>query len=262
MVPVELITYFGVALSGAFVLQSVVYMLALRGKRVDIVDVAWGLSFIAIIAALWLYKPPQSAAVYIADALVVVWGTRLAWHIGKRFMRSQRQDERYTQLMTRWPKQFVALQLFFKIFALQAVLATIISLPMVALHVYQPNISWVVIAGISVWVIGFIFEAVADWQLARFLQQPQHPELMTTGVWRYSRHPNYFGEMTMWWGIAIMSFATPAGWMGVVGAATITWLLVFVSGVPLAEASARRKKGWQAYVRTTSMLLPLPPRRN
>ena len=112
-----------------------------------------------------------------------------------------------------------------------------------------------------VWLIGFFFEVVGDYQLKTFLANPKNKgKLMTPGLWRYTRHPNYFGEATMWWGIAIIALATPYGWVAIITPVLITYLLLFVSGVPMTEKSFAGKPGWDRYKRQTSIFLPLPPK--
>jgi steroid 5-alpha reductase family enzyme len=249
-----------VGFAAALMVQLVVFIFALTLKRVDLVDVAWGLSFIAIVKALQLFGPSTAPWVLIVDMLVVIWGLRLSWHIYRRFRKSSEQDARYTALMEQWPEKYRGVQIFFKIFLTQALLATIISMPVIIIHLYQPQTTPVAMIGLVVWVIGFIYEVVADRQLAVFLQKP-HGKLMQRGLWKYSRHPNYFGEITMWWGISLIACATPLWWVGLIGAATITYLICFVSGIPLAESRAKTKKGWKTYHDKTSVLIPWPPKR-
>lgn len=244
----------------ALAVQLVAFIIALSLKRVDVVDIAWGLSFIAVVKGLQLSSPSLTPWVLIVDILVTLWGLRLAWHIYRRFKGSLQQDARYTALMEQWPERYQGVQIFVKIFLSQALLATVISLPVILIHFYQPVTMPIAIIGLVLWVFGFIYESVADRQLARFLQQ-HRGELMQRGVWKYSRHPNYFGEMTMWWGISLIACTTPLWWVGLIGAATITYLLCFVSGIPLAENRSKTKKGWNKYRSTTSVLLPWPPKR-
>lgn len=255
----DFVALLAVALVSAILVQAVTYGYAVQAGRADSIDIAWGLSFIAIIIGMQVVSPTVDVWVFVTELLVIVWGVRLAWHIYRRFKRSDKQDERYTQIIHQWPARHKNLQLFVKLFLLQAVLAVVISLPVIIIHHYTPQGSPLMYVGVVVWVVGFLFEYIADKQLKAFLAQPNHPELMTRGVWRYSRHPNYFGEVTMWWGIALIALQTPLGILGVVGAATITILICFVSGVPLAEKRSARKSGWDEYKRKTSVLFPLPP---
>ncbi len=249
------------AFLGALIVQLVAFTYALRSRRADIIDVAWGLSFIAAMALMQLLHPSTSPWVIITDLLVTIWGARLSWHIYRRFKRSDVQDERYTEIIRQWPKRFMGLQLFARLFLLQAILATTISLPVIVVHTYQPGTSWLTLIGLAIWIVGFIFESVADRQLKEFLATPNHAALMTNGLWRYSRHPNYFGEVSMWWGIALIAAQTPLWWLGLIGAVAITLLISFVSGIPIAEKRSAGKEGWTAYKRQTSALLPWPPKK-
>lgn len=259
MVLTHLFSFIAVGFAGALTVQLVAFVYAMRLRRVDLVDAAWGVSFIAVVAALQVAQPTVNGWTLVVDMLVLLWGLRLSWHIYGRFRRSSKQDERYTEIMSRWPEKNRGLQTFIKIFLLQALLATVISLPVIVTHVSQPDTMLVAIVGLVVWVVGFVFETVADNQLKAFLRQ-SHGELMRTGLWRYSRHPNYFGEIAMWWGIALIACASPLWWVGLIGAAVITYLISFVSGVPPAEARGSMKNGWQEYKRKTSVLLPWFPK--
>lgn len=258
---VELLVVIGVGFVGALTVQLITFVFALRLKRVDVVDVAWGLSFLGVtVLSLTVAKSPESPITLLVDWLVFVWALRLTYHILRRFLRTNVQDERYTELMKTWPKRYRWVQVLFKIFVLQASLATIVGLPILAVHADPAELSWLAYVGLTVWVIGFVCESVADWQLKQFLARPDRPELMTEGLWHYSRHPNYFGEITMWWGMALIACTTAFWWVGIIGALTITLLIRFVSGVPLAEARSASKKGWSSYQQRTSVLIPWLPK--
>lgn len=261
MVFLELLPWIVSALVGAVITQLIAFCLAVKYQRIDIVDVFWGISFIAIVLALWLHASPLHFVTAAVSMMVVAWGGRLSWHIGQRFARSAVQDERYTELVSKWPTKNRIVQASYKIFLLQALLATIISLPVIVLFAFRPYGDWLMYVGGSIWVVGFIMEVVADKQLKEYVNSAPRGSLMRTGLWKYSRHPNYFGELTMWWGIAVIAGATPAWWLGIIGALTITVLLCFVSGIPPAERRAMQKVGWAEYKKQTSILLPLPPRR-
>lgn len=255
-----IVSLIAAAFSAILLLQFLTYLYALKIGRIDIVDSVWGMSFIVGALGLQIIQPSDAASVLIVDSLVLIWGLRLVWHIYRRFRRSAQQDTRYTTLVARWPKRLVKLQLFAKISLVQAILATLISLPVIAIHAYQPDISWVILIGFTIWCLGFLCESIADKQLKTFLSQPNHAPLMSSGLWKYSRHPNYFGEVSMWWGIAVIAAATPVWWLGIIGALTITLLICFVSGIPPAEKQAATKPGWQDYKAKTSPLILWPPK--
>lgn len=243
-------------LAAALLVQITAFMLAIKRQRVDIVDAFWGINFIAILAVLIINTIPLSTSSLVISILVFIWAFRLSYHISKRFLRTSTQDPRYTQLVDTWPKNHKNIQLFVKIFLLQAVLATIISLPIISIQTDKPPVSILFIVGMVVAITGLLIEVTADKQLKRFLTQSKQGGLLQTGLWKYSRHPNYFGEITIWWGIAIAALATELWWIGVVGSLTITYLICFVSGIPLAEKRAAQKPGWVRYKNSTSVLVP------
>ncbi len=245
---------------GALTAQIVGYMVAWRLRRVDIVDTMWGVSFVMIVVALQLWQRQTNAVSVLMQLLVVIWAIRLSWHIFRRFRCSVKQDERYTALMQTWPTKGHWGQVFLRIFVMQALLASVVSAPIMVTHTGGAlRVRVATIVGLVVWATGFIYEVVADRQLKQFLMSVDRPVLMTRGLWRYSRHPNYFGEITMWWGLAIMAISARYGWIGLIGAATITFLICFVSGIPPVEARMSTKPGWEIYRQKTSALIPLPP---
>lgn len=239
------------------------FLLAMIVRRNDIVDVAWGLGFI-VIAAWLLLRPdaPHPVRLYVACALVFVWGARLAWHIGRRNLQpGKTEDARYAGWRQSWGRWFVP-RSFFQIFTLQGLFMLLIATPLLAIGSAEgPALGVLDFLGVAVWLAGFAFESVGDGQLKRFLSNPANRgEVMDQGLWRYTRHPNYFGEATMWWGLAIMALAVAGGWIGVIGPVTITWLLTKVSGIPLVERAHDGDPKWEAYRRQTSAFIPLPPR--
>lgn len=248
-------------LAGVFVM-TIVFFVGKRKGRYDVVDAGWGLSCIAIAVTGFFLQDGHTLrwnSQALTTLLVIVWGSRLAWHIAKRIRRTDHEDERYVALRKKW-RGNLAVNTFFRIYIVQSVLALIVSIPVVHINLVQdPQWSWWVYAGAVVWVIGFITESIADRQLATFVTEPKNKgKLMDKGLWRYARYPNYFGELTMWWAMAIISFGTPHGWVGLGGAAAITYLIVYISGIPLKEARLRNRSGWEKYVSETRLLLPLP----
>jgi steroid 5-alpha reductase family enzyme len=259
---VDIVTILGACLAAAMAFQSIIYFVSRRLGRLDIVDIAWGPSFIVIALTTVLLGREQGPSGWLLwgiTVMVSVWGARLAWHIGRRFLRSTSQDTRYTELSKQWRRPEV--ESFLKVFMLQAVLAVIVSIPVIYINAwgYDNASPWLYI-GIMLWLFGLTYETIADYQLQQFLQLPSRPPLLTSGLRRFSRYPNYFGELCVWWGFALISFGAPHGWVGLIGALMISYLLLYVSGIPLAEKSAKKKSGWAAYARRTSLLVPLPPK--
>lgn len=252
-----------VALALAVGFMSGVFLIGKRLKRYDVVDMAWGLVFIVIaVGVLFHYILTTDDDIYwgklLITALVAIWGARLATHIGHRIARTKEEDHRYVEMRAKWRGNLEA-NIYTRVFLAQAVLATIIALPVIFVNTAsQFDVPAFLIAGAIVWLVGFVFETVADLQLESHLVHHKG-ELMTKGLWKYSRHPNYFGEMTQWWGIGVMALSIEYGWFSLIGPLLITFLLLFVSGVPLAEKSATKRPGWKEYKRRTSVVFPLPP---
>ena len=243
------------------ILMSFAFILAQSKRRYDLVDSAWGMTFLYIVL-VHLYVRSLDFAVttsgFIVVALVAVWALRLSSHIFSRFSKSDEQDPRYTEIISKWkgPKK---VQVFFKIYVLQAILASIIVWPAVLVVNSLDAVSYLTYVGLAVWIIGFLTESIGDYQLKQFLKKPSNKgKLMQFGLWKYSRHPNYFGELAQWWGIGIICLNVPFGYLGLAGPLLLSWLIINVSGLPPAERRTAKKPGWIAYKNRTSALVPLP----
>ena len=196
--------------------------------------------------------------------LTSVWGLRLALHIGTRWRKKKEEDRRYQAMRANWGERFPVVSLF-TVFLLQGALLWAVSLPVqagAALGGERP-LGLLDLAGVLVFAVGLAFEAVGDAQLSRFLSDPaSRGRVMETGLWRYTRHPNYFGDALVWWGLGLVGAASGA-WWSLLGPALMTFLLVRVSGVSLLEKDiAGRRPEYVAYIRRTSAFLPLPPARD
>jgi steroid 5-alpha reductase family enzyme len=231
-------------------------------KRLDYVDIAWGGGFIAIILTQFItHWDTINYAQTTVYACVLLWGVRIMWHIARRNLAKKEEDPRYLAIRKKW-KNLILLRSYVKIFLFQAVLVWVISLPLDSMS--QPTYSSFggIAVGLGIWIIGFSFESIADRQLRRFSAQPSNKgKVMTRGLWKYSRHPNYFGEITLWWGIWLMSLYFSPIWWSVIGPLTLTILIRFVSGVPPIEKSRARDAAYQKYKDSTSMLLPAFPKK-
>ena len=241
---------------------TIVFAVAIAKKRLDIVDIAWGGAFIvAALTSFMLAENPGTLQVLVTG-LVIIWGGRLGYTILRRVMRSPEEDPRYTELRAQW-KGSLAFNAYVRIFLVQGFLATVVSASVITINLSDfHSISSVSIVGLVIWVIGFLFESIGDAQLKKHLTDPaKKGQLMTSGLWKYTRHPNYFGEATQWWGIWIIALAVPFGWIGVMSPIIITVLLLFVSGVPLTEKRFAGRAGWNEYRKRTSVFIPLPPKK-
>ncbi len=234
------------------------FFVAYRRKRLDTVDTAWGLGFVLL---AWSSAAQQTnPRSLIVAALVSIWGVRLSAHIGARSLKNRNDDPRYVELSRKWRGNFWR-RAYVSIFIVQGALVWVISLPAALAGGLQlSGWQWLAVAGGIVWLVGFGFETVADYQLRTFLRDKRHPKVLRTGLWRYSRHPNYFGELLMWWGIGVMALQASYGWVGLVGPFTLTILILFVSGIPPIERRRAKDPAYQEYQKHTSVLVPLPPR--
>lgn len=241
--------------------MTVVFALSRKLSRTDIVDIAWGLVFIVIALTAITINGGTSWPGWFIAVLIFIWGGRLTTHIYQRFRVSKQEDKRYVELRNKWPKNLLALQIYTRIFIVQAIAALIISLPVIAIISSGFNNWFIVAVGFVVWLKGFLVEMIADSQLSRFITSPKNRgKLMNKGIWRYSRHPNYFGEITQWWGIWIISLTTPYWLIALAGPILITILICFVSGIPPTEKAMSTKPEWKSYKQKTSVLIPWPPK--
>lgn len=233
------------------------FLVAKKLKRFDPVDSAWGGAF-AIAAWAVAVQEPSNRTMMVA-VLVTVWSIRLTLHLAKR-SRKRDDDPRYVAMASRWKR--VWLRAYFSIFLFQAVLVCIISLPIVTnAGLLLPDGRVFFTAGYILWVVGFYIEYKADKQLADYLADPgRKGKVLDTGLWRYSRHPNYFGELLQWWGIAVIAFQASFGWIGIIGPLLLTILIVFVSGIPPIEKRRAKDKHYQEYKARTSPLVPWFPK--
>lgn len=233
------------------------YAAALYMRDNSIVDIAWGGAFIiATWTALIGFGPITYKGILVA-LLVTVWGFRLSGHIYARYTGTE--DPRYAQWRRQWT--YVKLRSFLQVFMLQGIISVIVASPAIYIASQPAQLHWFDLVGIAVWSIGMVFEVVADWQLQRFIETDYEPgAIMTSGLWRYSRHPNYFGESLIWWGMWLLSVSLPYGWIYVISPILITYLILYVSGIPMNEAQFADNPEYQKYKKETSAFIPLPPR--
>ncbi len=245
-----------IALGAALVLMTLTWLLSLAVRDASVADIAWGPVFGLIAWVSVLESDGLGVSVPVA-ILVSAWALRLAVHIA---LRHNGEDPRYVAMRKRRGASFPLWSLV-SVFWLQAVLATAVALPVIA-ATGQAASGPLLVAGFAVALGGLVFEAVADIQLTRFRNDPsKRGNVMDSGLWRYSRHPNYFGESVFWWGLwAGLSLGGAVPLWTVIGPIAITVLLLRVSGVTLLESSiAERRPGYTEYVRRTSAFVPRPP---
>jgi steroid 5-alpha reductase family enzyme len=262
-------------LSGLVVLAAMgfaTWLLSLPLRNVSIVDSLWSLMFLAAtivyvrLAPEWDVAagphelaggPPQRR--WLILVLVGLWALRLAVYITVRNL-GHGEDRRYVAIRRRNEPHF-ALKSLWLVFGFQVLLAWIVSLPLLGAALGSKPLGWLDYAGVALWIVGFAFEAGGDWQLARFKADPANQgKVMDRGFWRWTRHPNYFGDFCVWWGFFLIGLSTGA-WWGIVGSLIMSVLLMRVSGVTLLEKDiGKRRPGYADYIRRTNAFFPGPRR--
>ncbi len=242
-------------------LASLVWLISLVRRDASIVDIFWGLGFVAL---AWLYRTlgeTESIRSLLAPALVTIWGVRLSAHVLWR-NHGQGEDPRYAEMRRRWGPRFPLFSLPI-VFWLQAALMWIVAMPLLQMQTSGADWSWLDDLGLALFGIGLAFEVIGDWQLARFKADPANAgQVMDRGLWRYTRHPNYFGDATLWWGLGCLALATPGGAWALLGPALMSLLLLRVSGVPLLEEGLRNNRpGYGDYIERTNAFFPWWPRK-
>ena len=230
--------------------------------RVSVVDVAWGLGFVAVALAGALLGDGDQTRRWLLALLVTAWGGRLAWHIHRR-SRGKGEDPRYAEMLGESGFGTVVR----KVFVVQGAAMWFISLPVMAAAVSEVRWWPLVWVGAVLWLVGLVFETVGDAQLAAYRRDPDHAKkgpVMDRGLWAWTRHPNYFGDACVWWGgwlIGGLATGWLPGLLTVAAPVTMTYFLVFATGARLLERTMMKRDGYPAYAARTSMFFPLPPRR-
>lgn len=245
-----------------FIGFCVTFLIGKQSKKHDLIDIFWGLGFVLSAIFSW-FLGTKSVVATVLTILTLIWGARLSWHLGRRNV-GKPEDFRYQAMRERWTDKF-ELMMFFRMYLLQFVLNVIIGFPIVYTNLEKAETHNVLLyIGLGIWLIGFLFEAIGDEQLRRFkLKTENKGKLIQSGLWTWTRHPNYFGESMIWWGVFIISLSVDLMrfWL-VFSPLTITLLLLFVSGVPMLEAKYEGRADWEAYKKRTSKFFPLPPKKN
>jgi steroid 5-alpha reductase family enzyme len=242
------------------VLMLVAFGIGVARRQHDGVDVVWGLGFVLVAGATFMLADGPLWRRALVTALTAGWGLRLAWHIYRR-NRGKTEDRRYEQLMKRAPGNPNAYALR-SVYLTQGAIMWVVSLP-VQFAQYGEGTWLTVPFGVALWLVGFTFETVGDAQLHRFTADPANKgAVLDTGLWRYTRHPNYFGDACVWWGLFLLACHQWLGLVTVVGPLAMTYLLARGSGKPLLEKSIRdRRPGYAEYVAGTSGFFPWPPKK-
>ncbi|GAA4373631.1 DUF1295 domain-containing protein [Nocardioides caricicola] len=239
----------GLSLAAAVAVMTVTAVVSARVGRLSVIDVAWGLALLLVSVACAVFSGSWQS--WLLVALVGVWAVRLSGHIFTR-SRGQGEDPRYVGLSAA------------RTFAVQGAAVWLVSLPLQAAALSSVSLTWVVWLGVAVWAVGVFFETVSDAQLSAYKRSSPRPPVLDTGLWSWSRHPNYFGDACVWWGLWLVG-GLASGWLpgllSVASPVAMTFWLVRVTGVRLLERTMMKRPGYSEYAARTSVFVPLPPKR-
>ena len=250
----------------ALALVLLLWLISMPLRDISIIDMAFSTLIAILLLIAWYRAGAQGSVPGLILVLVLIWAGRMSIYLIHRNW-GHGEDPRYTRLRTwvkpGWPFHWLSLR---QVFLLQGAVIWVLTLPqqiaMVTGRAASPGIF--AAAGLCLWCLGFYFETVGDLQLSRFKSDPaRRGQVLNTGLWRYTRHPNYFGELCQWWGLYIIALEAPWAWLGIIGPLLYSWLVINVTGQrTLDKKLSRDKPGYARYMRTTSGLLPRPPRDN
>ena len=228
---------------------------ARRAGRMSVVDVTWGLALAAVALVCAVIGDGDPLRRWLLVGLVTAWGVRLSWHIWRR-NTGHGEDPRYTELLgSRRGGPLL------RVWIPQGGAIWFVSLPLQVSAVSGKGVSPVVWLGVALWLVGVLFESVGDGQLAAYKKDPDRGPVMDRGLWRYTRHPNYFGDACVWWGLWLVAASAWPGVLTVVSPVAMTYFLVFATGARLLEETMMKRPGYPEYAARTSMFIPLPKRR-
>lgn len=246
---------------GIFIYFFIFFIIGTSLKNNAIVDVGWGGGFVLLAIWQWIKNGAIIDYRVLVVFMVSIWGLRLFYHIFRRNIHKA-EDFRYAKWRNEWG-DYVVIRSFFQIYLLQGIFMFSIIYPVIwTISNGSGNINILLVLGLGIWIIGYIFESVGDSQLRAFKRNDNNKgKIMQKGLWRYTRHPNYFGEATMWWGIFIFSLSQGMGIWGIFSPIIITFLLLFVSGVPMLEKKYKDRKDYKIYSQKTNKFIPGPRRK-
>jgi steroid 5-alpha reductase family enzyme len=239
-------------------LFQVAFLIALRCRNYGIVDLFWGLGFVAVALVSVRSNRVLDERSLVVLTLVCLWGLRLFFYLFFRLLKKPEEDYRYASLRMSWQPN-ANLQAWFKVFILQPVVCWLIAAPM-GITLMRSTVPWNLFdwIGVILATSGLIIESLADYQMGQFKKDLKNSgKLIRSGLWKHSRHPNYFGEMLFWWGIAWFALNSVLPWIAFNGAILITFLLIKVTGAPLLDEKNRQRPGWEDYLKETNAFLPL-----
>lgn len=237
---------------GLSISYFVLFLLSVVLKDNSIADIFWGIGFLQVASHAIVLSGTRMASQVLFTILIALWSLRLASHILSKKWIKKGEDPRYA----RWRKQWkhVYLRSFFQVYLLQAILLFIIAIPILLINTAPPPVGVMTVVGLCIALFGLIYETIGDMQLRSFIKSKTKGQIMTKGLWKYSRHPNYFGESVFWLGASIVALQVSP--LAIISWALITFLLRYVSGVPLAEERYADNQAFQAYKQKTPPMIP------
>jgi len=251
---------YGISGGATFIFMVFLFLIAQVRKDNSIVDIGWGMGFVIIAISTFFYKEGYDARQLLVLSLVILWGVRLAVHILVRSI-GRGEDFRYANFRKQWGERVVLIA-FFRVFMMQGLIMLLLAYPIIRLNAEQSRgLDTVAYIGLTVWIVGYLFQVVGDAQLSQFKKTRKNKDdVLKTGLWRYTRHPNYFGEAIMWWAISMIVLPLPGGWIALVSALLINLLLVKVSGVPFLDKRYAGNSAYQQYKKETNRFIPWFPK--
>lgn len=288
----SILSNFGLSAATLIVCLTLLWAISYKIKDASIIDIFWGAGFGIVAIVCIVNSQAMTPYLWLLAAMPIIWAVRLSGYLAKRNL-GHGEDKRYVAMQERakkngktedqWRKRS-----YFNIFLGQGLLIAIISAPVwvamaTGLEAYGPQettdqnvilsglkaipIGLLAILGAALWLIGFLFETIGDFQLAQFMKANKNYDgpkedkpVLNSGLWKYTRHPNYFGNACMWWGIWIVACAAPWGWVTIFAPIVMTILLTRVSGRDLLERDMKKRKAYRDYIEKTSGFFPLPPK--
>lgn len=251
----ELINFVWQNLLVIFIFMNLFFVLSVKFKRNDIADSAWGLGFIVLAIYNLVASGDFQRTKIILTTLVVLWGLRLMGYITLRNW-GKTEDFRYKEWREKWGKKAI-IRSYLQVFLLQGLFMFLVSTSVNLYNRFDGGVILISFIGLIIWVIGFYFETVGDIEMYLFKKNKNNKgKIMNQGLWKYTRHPNYFGEVTQWWGIWILTLGSTYWYLGLIGPLTISFLILKVSGIPMLEKKYEGNKEFEEYKRKTSAFFP------
>ena len=259
----ELALVLGAGAAAIFGCMLLLWLVSIPLKDASIVDIFWGPGFAVAAWVSFALASGAPARKGLVVLLATIWALRLGLYLLWR-KRGHGEDPRYTALINHLGPEKRHHTTLTRVFLLQGVIMWVVALPVMAAPVWRELVlGFFAYAGATLWVVGFLFESFGDWQMARFKADPAHKsKVMDRGLWRWTRHPNYFGDACLWFGLWLIACDHPLGWALVISPLLMTYFLIAVTGKALLERRLKRSNpAYAAYIAKTSGFFPLPPRR-